>query len=170
MDVLLIVLRLVHVVFGIFWAGAVFFLVSFVLPAGRKAGPAGGPYMRRLAQSSFVNALAGSGALTVLSGWWLMWIVSGDMNPEWMGSPQGIVLSTGGLAATIGLGIGLAVSRPAGQRMGVLAAAIDAAGGQPTEAQAAELPALQARMAGAGRWVSILLFVAVVCMAVARYV
>jgi len=152
-DVLLIVLRLVHVVFGVFWAGAIFFLVSFVLPAARSAGPAGGPYMRRLAQSSFVNALAGSAVLTVLSGFWLMWIVSGNLSPAWMGSPQGIALSIGGLAATVGLGIGLSVSRPAGKRMGVLAAAIDAAGGQPTEAQAAEVPALQARprAQGAGR-------------------
>ena len=30
--------RLVHVVFGVFWAGAIFFLVSFVLPAARDAG------------------------------------------------------------------------------------------------------------------------------------
>jgi len=168
-DVLLIVLRLIHVGFGVFWAGAIFFLVSFVLPAAREAGPAGGPYMRRFAQSSFVNALAGSGVLTVLSGAWLLWIVSGNMNPAWMGSPQGVALSVGGLAAIVGLGIGLSVSRPAGMRMGVLAAAIEAAGGQPTPEQAAELPALQARMGRAGRWVAMLLGVAVVCMAVARY-
>lgn len=170
MGALMIVLRLVHVVFGVFWAGSIFFMVSFLMPTARDAGPAGGPFMRRFAQSSFVNALAGAGVLTVLSGLWMMWIVSGNMSGAWFGSPQGITLSIGGLSAIVGLGIGLTMSRPAGMRMGVLAAAIEAAGGQPTPEQAAELPALQARMGRAGRWVAMLLAVAVVCMAVARYV
>lgn len=170
MDWLIVALRLIHIVFGVFWAGAIFFVVSFILPTARKAGPAGGGFMRTFAQSGFVNALAGSGTLTVLSGWWMMWIVSGNMNPAWMGSPTGIVLSVGGLAATAGLAVGLTISRPAGIRMGQLAGEIEAGGGQPNEAQAAELPALQARMAMGARWVSYLVAIAVVCMAVARYV
>jgi hypothetical protein len=165
----MVLLRLVHIVFGVFWAGAVFFIVSFILPTARDAGPAGGPFMRRFAQSSFANALVGAGALTVLSGFVLLFYVSGQMNPGWLGSPTGIVLSIGGLAATVTLILGLAIQLPTVRRMAALARAVEAAGGQPTEAQAAELPALQARMSRIARWAAILLLVAVVTMAIARY-
>jgi hypothetical protein len=169
-DLILVLLRILHIVLGVFWAGSVFFVASFVLPTARAAGPAGGPFMRRFAMSGFINALTGSGVITVLTGLALMWYASGQLNAAWFGSPTGIVLSIGALSAIVALGIGLAVSRPAAMRMKALAEAIEAAGGTPTEAQLAELPALQAKMAGAVRWVSILLLIAVICMAGARYV
>lgn len=169
MYALVLVLRLVHIVFGIFWAGSMFFLASFLMPTARGAGPAGAPFMRRFAQSSFPNALAGSAVLTVLSGLGLMWTASGG-DSTWFGSPAGITLSVGGLAAIVALGFGLAVQRPTTLRMGVVGAAIDAAGGTPTAEQAAEIIALQAKAMRGVRLLTWLLTVAVVCMAVARYV
>jgi len=169
MNWLIIVLRLIHIVFGIFWAGSMFFLASFLLPTARAAGPAGAPFMRRFAQSAFPNALAGSAVLTVLSGLWLMWTASGG-DSAWFGSPTGITLSIGGLASIIALGFGLAVQRPATLRLGVIGASIDAAGGTPTAEQAAEVGVLQAKTVRGVRLLTWLLTVAVVCMAIARYV
>ena len=37
------ILRILHIVTGVFWAGTVFFIVSFLLPAMGKIGPAAGP-------------------------------------------------------------------------------------------------------------------------------
>jgi hypothetical protein len=169
-DLVMVVLRLVHVVFGVFWAGSMFFVVSFLLPTARDAGPGGAPFMRRFARSSFVNAAVGSAVLTILSGLVMFWLVSSRADAGWMGSPEGITLSLGALAALIAFGIGLGYQRPAAMRLAALAAEIEAAGGAPSEAQQRELPAIQARMMRGGRWIATLLLVAVVCMGVFRYV
>ena len=50
MDPVLVVLRVVHVVGGVFWAGAVLFVVHFLEPAVRDAGPDGakvGPALQK---------------------------------------------------------------------------------------------------------------------------
>jgi len=168
MDWLIIILRLIHILFGVFWAGSIFFIVSFMLPAARAAGPGAAPYMQRFARSGFVYAAIGSGALSSLAGLWLMWIAAAGQS-AWFGSPTGITLSIGALAALVTLGLGIFIQRPTIGRMAAIAVAIEAAGGTPTAEQAAELPALQARMANIARIAAWLLAVAVVCMAVARY-
>lgn len=168
MNWLIIILRLIHILFGIFWAGAIFFIVSFLLPTARAAGPGSAPFMQRFARSGFLQAALGSGSLTVLSGVWLMWLVAGG-NSEWFGSPTGITLSIGGLAAILALSMGFIFQRPTMKRLAAIAQAIEAAGGTATAEQQAELPALQARMGKIARAAAWLLAVAVVCMAVARY-
>lgn len=169
MNLLLIILRLLHIVAGVFWAGSLFFMVSFMLPTAREAGPAGAPFMLRFARSSFVSAATGAGVVTVLAGIALMWVVSGQMGPGWFGSKMGITLSIGGLAAIIALGYGLLRQRPRMLRMGAIAEAIAASGGGPTDAQQGELASLQPEVVQGARLVAWLLAVSVVCMAVARY-
>ena len=39
MDVLMIVLRLIHIGTAVFWGGSAFFMVSFLTPAVQAAGP-----------------------------------------------------------------------------------------------------------------------------------
>src|ERR1041384_4189808 len=62
-------LRLIHILAGVFWVGGVLFLTRFLLPTTSALGPAAGPVMdhlnrvRRLPQS-----LLGAGFITVLSG------------------------------------------------------------------------------------------------------
>jgi hypothetical protein len=170
MDLLLILLRLIHVLFGVFWAGSMFFMVSFLLPTAREAGPAGAPFMRRFARSGFTNAAAGSAVLTVLSGLGLFWMLTKGNTGFIMGSGRGITLSIGALAAIVALIYGLVVQRPVGTRMATLAAEVDAAGGVPNEAQMAEMPGLQARLVRGLRIIAVLLLIAVACMAMARYV
>ena len=45
---LLIVLRLLHIVLGVFWVGAVVFIAFLLFPSVRESGPAGGAVMQRL--------------------------------------------------------------------------------------------------------------------------
>lgn len=169
MNWLIIVLRLIHILFGVFWAGSIFFIVSFMLPTARAAGPAGAPFMQRFSRAGFVNAAIGSGALSSLAGFALMPLVSGGQS-SWYGSPMGIAISIGALTALVALGMGVFVQRPTMARMAVIAVAVEAAGGTPTAEQMAELPALQARMSSVARIAAWLLGITVVCMAVARYV
>lgn len=167
MNWLIIVLRLIHILFGVFWAGSIFFIVSFMLPTARAAGPAGAPFMQRFARAGFVSAAIGSGALTCLAGFGLMWTESGG-DSGWYGSRMGIVLSIGSLTALVALGMGFFVQRPTMARMAAIAVAIEQNGGTPTAEQAAEMPLLQAKMGKVARTAAWLLAITVVCMAVAR--
>ena len=47
---MLILMRLVHIVGGVFWAGTAMFTVVFLIPAVRALGPAGGPVMQEIAE------------------------------------------------------------------------------------------------------------------------
>ena len=44
----LFVIRILHVVIGAFWVGAVLFIAAFLAPSVRAAGPAGGAVMQQL--------------------------------------------------------------------------------------------------------------------------
>ncbi|MFN8423525.1 MAG: hypothetical protein U0470_09135 [Anaerolineae bacterium] len=168
MNWLIIVLRLIHILFGVFWAGSIFFIVSFMLPTARAAGPAGA--VHAAVRAGRVRERRASGRARSSRRWpdSASWAVSNG-DSAWFGSPTGIVLSIGALAALVTLAIGFFVQRPTMGRMKAIAIAIEQ-NGAPTPEQAAELPLLQAKMGKVARTAAWLLAITVVCMAVARYV
>src|SRR5436190_689631 len=103
MDLVMIVLRLIHILTGVFWAGAAFILVQFILPAATAAGPAGGQFMQRLLQTNFSRIVLAAGTLNVLAGLVMYWRDSGGLQLVWITTPTGLTLTLGGLAALIAL-------------------------------------------------------------------
>jgi hypothetical protein len=163
-NVELVVLRVLHIVPGAFWVGALFFSTYFLEPAMRAAGPAAGAaVMPRLLARRLPLFMMSSAGITILAGARLMWIVSGGMNPLWTHSAQGRTLMIGATAALIGFVGGMVFTMPAAKRMGALMAGGDAA------AHAAEIGALQTRMRLGQRFTAAFLSIALVCMAFARY-
>ena len=61
MDIVMIVLRLIHIVTGVFWVGGSFLLLSYIVPAADAAGPAGGQFMQRLMQRGLTRAGTAAG-------------------------------------------------------------------------------------------------------------
>ncbi len=162
MDVELIVLRLLHVALGAFWVGTALFVAIFLGPSVRAAGPAGGEVMKRLMARRFSPIILVVAALTVLSGFRLYWRMSGGFDPVWIGTPMGLCYTVGGIAALIALGIGLTVTLPAARRIGVVM--------QTMQGPSPELATLSKRMAIGAQLVATLVAIAVILMAVARYV
>jgi uncharacterized membrane protein len=168
---IVLILRLLHIGAGVFWVGSILFLARFLMPSVMALGPAAGPVMDQLNRvRRLPQALLGAGFVTVLSGFGLYWIDSLGFRGPWMESPTGRVFGAGAGFALIGLIIGFAVNRPAAQRLGALAAAIQAGDGPPTAEQMATMRALQARLANATRLLAVLLALATAAMALARYV
>jgi uncharacterized membrane protein len=167
---LIVVLRLLHIFAGVFWAGAVFMLTRFVMPAVAASGPEGGRFVRRVAiEQGLSKALVAAGLTTVLAGLALLWHDSAGFNGAWMGSGMGVMLSIGGLAGVGAVAAGIRTGLTIG-KLSALGAAIEGKGGPPAPEQAAEMQRLQARLAGSTRATAIQLVIAVICMAVARYV
>ena len=170
MDALMIVMRLLHVVLGVFWAGALFFMAWFLIPSIRDAGPEGGKVVQALQQRGFMTIVPIAAIVTILSGVVLMWRVSAGFQPEWSRSPTGMALGIGAVAAIIGFGIGVGVMRPATMKAGALAVTLGTLTDPGArDARMAEVQALRFRSAKAARWVAGLLLIAVITMAVARY-
>ena len=170
MNWLIVVLRLLHIFAGVFWAGAIFTLARFVLPAVAATGPAGQQFMRQLMMvQGLSKTMMLAGVTAVVAGLWLMGIDSAWFQPAWMGSGMGVMLSIGGLAGIGAVVVGVRSGMRAA-RLGVLFKELDAAKGPPRPELVAEIQQIGAKLAAGVRAVAIMLAITVVCMAVARYV
>ena len=158
---MLLVMRLLHIGTGVFWAGTLMFNAAFLMPAFRDAGPDGAKVAAALARRRFMDIMPWIAALTIVSGIWLFWFDSVGFRPPFMRSRMGISLGVGALAAVIAFVLGVAVMRPAMNKAMRL-------GQDP--AQQATAQALRVRAGIMGRVISALLGLAVAAMAVARYI
>ncbi len=169
MDPILILLRVVHVVGGVFWAGAILFVVHFLEPAVRHAGPDGTKVMQALRKRHYLEVIPVVAALTLLSGFALYWRVFGRLHPGPGASGTELVLGLGGLASLVAFVIGVTLLRPSALRIGALGAGLAQAPAGRQAALQEEIGRLRARMRNSGRWIAALLGIAILSMAVGRY-
>jgi uncharacterized membrane protein len=162
-------LRLLHILSGAFWFGAVMFSVRLLMPSLRAAGPAAGPIMAQLNQRKMSTVFMGAAILNLVSGIWLIFISSGGAPGEWLKAGMGRTIGVGAVCAILAMILGAIVNPPAVKRMGQIAAVAAKRGGPPSPEEAAEIQRLQMRMSRANAFVAILLTLAVSAMAVARY-
>jgi hypothetical protein len=163
------VLRLVHILGGIFWVGTAMLFIGFIEPAVKAMGPEGGKFMQRLAQTRLFVLIPVAAGLTTLSGLALYWWASGGLQLGWIASTRGLVFTLSSLAGVLAAVVGAAVSMPTEQRMETLGREMAMAGGPPTAAQIERMEALQARGARAGMIGFALLIASAVGMSIARY-
>jgi uncharacterized membrane protein len=165
---LTIVLRLVHILAGIFWTGTMIMLAAFLLPTARATGPEGGRFMQYLMRQRRLQFYLGTAMLlTVLSGIAMYARMAAATHGAWAGSRPGIAYGVGAVAAILAAAIGGSIGSSAGRKMLAVGQAIGATG--PSTEQQAELGRLQSRMALGARLAAGLLVVAAGAMAVGRY-
>lgn len=169
MDTKMIILRIVHIGFGVFWAGTIIFMAVFMERAIRRAGPAGGAVMQEVIKLGYMVAMPVVALLTLVSGFWLYYDVSGG-HAEWFRSRIGMALGTGGLLALVTFLVGVLVMRPLMLKVGKLSAEVQAAPPEQRERLMAEVAPLRARSTLLLRLVATSLGLVVILMAVARYI
>jgi hypothetical protein len=170
MNAVLIILRLVHIFAGVFWVGAAFVLFFFIAPAARDLAPESQRFLQNLMGRRRLSvALGVASLLTVLAGAALYGIDSGGFRWSWISSGVGLGFTLGALAALGSLVLGATILGPTSRRMGALAAELNHNPGPPPAGAAAEMERLNARMAAAGRVNILLLAIALLSMATARY-
>jgi uncharacterized membrane protein len=164
-------LRVVHILVGAFWVGAVLFMAVFLMPSVRAAGPAGGAVMQQLVQRRRLPRwLMTASILTIVSGLGLYGVDSSGFRSAWLGSGPGRVFGLGGILAILAAVIGMAVNFPTARRLTALAARVQSSGRPPAPDEAAEMQRLQSRLGLATAVAAALLVLATLAMAVARYV
>jgi hypothetical protein len=163
-----IILRLIHILGGIFWVGTMVLLAAFLLPSVRTAGREGGRFMQTLMQQQRLQFYLGLAMLlTVLSGITMYARLAAATHGAWAGSRPGIAYGVGAVAAILAAAVGGAIGSSAGRKMLAVGQAIGSAA--PSAEQQAELTRLQNRMALGARLAAGLLVIAASAMAVGRY-
>lgn len=166
-----LLLRLVHILAGLFWVGAAVMMAGFIEPVAREAGPAGGRFMQGLVQQRRLPLyFTISALLTILSGLALYWRASAGLQWSWVLSGPGLAFTIGAVAAIVAAVLGQVINAPTAVKIGAVGAQMQAAGGPPSAALVAQMQALQAQLRLAVRVVAVLLVIAAASMAVARYI
>jgi uncharacterized membrane protein len=162
---LIVLARVLHVIAGIGWAGGTFMLAGVIVPmTSRYADEGFGRWAALISRR--VGPMSGiSGLLTVLSGIYLFAALHARDT-----SLSGLVLRAGALAALLAFAAGL-VSRATGRRLAAVSeapAGAVAAPASPVLLQ--EIAGLRRRAALSSRVTAALLGLAVLSMALFRYV
>ena len=166
----LLVLRLIHVLGGIFWVGSLMYTSFFLVPVVRSSPAVAGQVMAGLQQRRLFVVLPTVALLTMLSGIRLLMIASAGFSDSYLSSNTGRAFSVGAGAAIIAFLISMFVSRPAFVNAGKLGASLatttDEGGRQRLTA---EMQRLNRRAAIANTIVLVLLLLTAASMAIARY-
>ena len=67
MDTSVIVGRLIHILAGVFWVGAMVFVTVFLLPAIRETGPDGAKIMAAITRRRFMQVMPVVAILTIVT-------------------------------------------------------------------------------------------------------
>lgn len=169
MDWLLIVLRIVHVVGGIFWVGSMVFVAHFLVPAVGDAGPDGGKVMIALSKRNFMNIMPLVALVTILAGLWLYWKASAGSSAYFASAPAK-AYGFGAVCALAAFVIGMTITRPAMVNGIKLSQAAMGAASPEKEELMAKAMVLRTRGAKAGKAIAGLLLITALMMAVGRYV
>lgn len=171
-DTFMIVFRSFHILAGVLWVGSAFLFVGFIGPSAAEVGPSAGPLLTAAVKKRKVaKVVTVLGAVTVIAGW-ILWLKNMSLYPslgDWVTSSFGFVLTIGGVLATISayvgaVGVGMNV-----ERLVDLGVEIAASGGPPTPEQQSRLDELGRTLERHGKTDLILLVLAVLAMATARY-
>ncbi|MGH2456416.1 MAG: hypothetical protein ACRDHD_09200 [Candidatus Limnocylindria bacterium] len=170
MDWYMIVLRILHIGSGVFWVGAAAVFFWFIEPSIKAAGPGGQAVMREITiKRRFPVIITAAATLTVLAGFLLYLRASDGFRADWIQTGTGLGITVGALAAIGAWLAGFFLIKPRVDRLGAIGAAVQAGGGPPTDAQIAEIQSLERQLRTIGLSDLVLLGLAVVAMAVARY-
>jgi uncharacterized membrane protein len=170
-DVVLLLLRIIHIGTGVFWVGAAFALFLFVEPSTKVLEP---PERKKFLDElikgrRYSTAILVASTLTILAGAVLYWRASGGLNATWITSATGLGFTIGALAAIVSWLLGPFAILPTIEALDRLGGEMLTAGRPPTPEEGARMGALSARLQTVGRIDLAMLTVAVLAMAVARY-
>ena len=166
----LIVLRFVHVVASVCWAGGGFVTFLFIGPTAKDLAPAGMQFLAHMAgKRRFNTFMVINSTLTVLTGALLLWqFTSGDLM-TYMQTGPGLGFALGSLAGVVVYFVGMfGVGMPIG-KLSQLGEEIQKAGTPPTPAQVAEMQKLDKTISVNEKVDFGLVALSLILMATARY-
>ena len=167
-----LIFRFFHIVAGVLWVGSAFLFVAIIGPSAAEVGPSAGPLLTAAVKKRKVTkVITGLGAVNVLAGWalWLKDLSLYGSFGDWVTSRFGLVLTIGGVLATIAFFLGSIGVGANVERLVDLGNELAGAGGPPSAEQQGRMEHLQRELERHGKLDLALLILAVIAMSTARY-
>lgn len=166
-DLLMAVLRAIHIVGTLFWVGATLLVAGYheyVIDPGAPKRT-----LQRMAEYDEMSTMVGiSGIVGILAGLILYWIVSDGLDMAWITSTYGVTITVGAVAGLIALAIAVPLVGLTNNRSVALYEEVENAD-QLTEEQETEVERLRARLHNGERAAAVFMVIAVLAMAMAQY-
>jgi uncharacterized membrane protein len=165
MTLIFAILRFVHIIAAIFWAGGALTMSFFIVPTIGATGDAGKQFAGHLMGKTRITPfMMIAGGTAVLAGSLLYGIDSNWFQSAWMRTPTGVAFGIGATSGILAFIFGLVLGR-ANMALAALGAQIQ---GKPTPEQMSAIQALQKRQALAAKGNMIFILIAMVMMESAR--
>jgi uncharacterized membrane protein len=166
MNILMLVLRIVHIGAGIFWGGGSLMMYFFFGPTVKATNQVGQQFAGHLMlRTRFVTVMTTMAMLTILAGAGLYWLDSGGFTSAWMKSNTGIGFAIGGVFGLVGFVFG-AVFGQLNKKLATIGSQIK---GQPTPEQLANIQNIQKKIASVTPIHVTSIIIAILLMSAARY-
>jgi uncharacterized membrane protein len=166
----LLILRLLHIGAGAFWVGAVYLMFTFVQPTAAAVGPDGQRFMYHLIHARRASlAILVSAAITVAAGIVLLWRSSDGFRLDLLFGTSQLGFTIGGLSGILAFGLGSLYAYPRTRTVERIMGVLIAEGRPPRDDEVATLGRIREEMQTAGLVILVLVGVAVLSMATARY-
>ena len=166
MIYLIWLLRIVHIVGGVFWVGGTLMMTFFIGPTVGAIGESGQRFVGHLMNNlKFSNRMSIAAGSTVLAGFFLYWIDSQGFSSAWMSSGAGRGFGIGAVFGLIGFVFGIMVGRTT-KAMAQLGAQMQ---GKPSPEQIAQMGDIRKKQATYAMLAALTLVLATLFMAIARY-
>ena len=166
----LIVLRFLHVVASVCWAGGGFTTFLFVGPTAKDLEPAGTQFIAHMAgKRRFNTFMIVNSTLTVLSGALLLWASTGGDLVSYMQTGPGLGFVLGSVAGVVVYFVGMfGIGMPTG-KLSQLGEEIQKSGNPPTPEQVNEMRKLEKTISVNHKVDFALVLVSLILMGTARY-
>jgi uncharacterized membrane protein len=166
MNVLVLVLRIIHIFAAMFWGGGALIMEFFIGPSVAATGEGGQQVARHLTNKIRIHIFMMIAAIsTVLAGALLYWLDSDGFSSAWMRSATGIGFAIGGMFGFVAFIFG-AIFGNSNAQLGQISAQIN---GKPTEEQRTRMQLLQKRIQRVSPIHVTSTILAMLFMATARY-
>ena len=166
MNVLMLVLRIIHISAAIFWGGASLMMYYFFSPTVRDTKQVGQQFAGHLVlKTPFVSAMTIAAVLTVLAGASLYLIDSHSFTSAWTTSSAGLGFGIGGLFGLVAFVHG-ALFGQLNKKLALLGSRIQ---GQPTADQVAQIQDIQKKIARVAPIQIVTIIIAILLMSASRY-
>lgn len=166
MTYIIWILRIIHIVGGVFWVGAALTMTFYIGPTIGATGEAGQKFAGHfIGKMKFSSMMMISSMSSIIAGFLLYWIASNGFTSGWMRSGAGIGFGIGAIFALIGWVFGILIGRT-NMAMAKLGSQFQ---GKPTSEQLTSVQKLQEQLAIYSKINAATLLLAVAFMSFARY-
>ncbi|HSB66324.1 MAG TPA: hypothetical protein VLD65_07080 [Anaerolineales bacterium] len=166
----LIILRFIHIVASVCWAGGGFTFFLFIEPTAKSLAPMGMQFIQYMVtKRRFSIFMVIFSTLTLISGTLLLWKRAGGRWNDYLSTGPGLMFTIGSVVGVVVYLIGMLGVNPRALKLAKYGNEIQASGGTPTPAQGAALHRLDKELSVLSLADFALVALSLALMASARY-